>query len=845
MNTWRGVMADVVAATRRLTAAPGFSAVCILTLALGIGGNTAVFTLIDRVILKPLPVPRPGELYRVGSTNACCVNSGLQREFSLFSYDLYRHLRDAVPEIPALAAFQANVGSFVIGRVEADTPPETLRGSFVSGNYFEMLGIKPARGRLLLVEDDRPEADPVAVISYRAWRDRYGMAPDISGRSIAINGVAATIAGVAPETFYGETLRPEPPDVWVPLAHEPRLRPQARLLENRSSHWLYVIGRIPPGVDAGSFDGRLTTALQQWITANLVLREEDRPRIAEQHTRLVSAAAGVRTMRDEVAPSLKLLQVMAAAVLLIACANLANLLIVRGLARRTETAVRVALGAPRVRLVRQFLVESLLLASLGGIAGVFLSFVAAQAIVDLAFRGVSFIPVDASPTPSVLLFAVAVSLVTGIVFGVAPALVASKTDPIDAMRGAGRSTGSGGSRFRRTLVSAQIALSLVLLTGAALLAKSLAQLQAQDFGIRIDQRYVVDVLPTFGTAGPEELEGVYTRIVSRLEEIPGVTRAAMSLYSPMSGDNWASGIVVEGRDLNERLQASWNRVTPGYFETVGTPVLRGRGILPQDGPGAPLVAVVSQTFARRFFGDGDPIGRRIGFSGSGSRLEYAIVGIVGDAKYQDARADAHATFFMPFLQTPPVADGAPVRLNRSHHPQAIALHVAGGAGQLEPLVRRALAEADPRVTVMNVRSMADQVAGHFNIDRLIARVAMAFGAVALLLACLGIYGITAASVTRRTREIGIRIAIGASPRGVLATVLRGGVLQLAAGLAVGVPAALAAGRWLEATLFGVKGHDPVSLLLAALVLSVCAVAAVLIPARRAARLDPVRALRLD
>lgn len=847
----RTLRSDLSLAVRRLLDAPSFTFVCVLTLALGIGGNTAVFTLIDRVMLKPLPVERPHELYRLGDTDQCCVNSGLPGSFSLFSYDLYTHLREAAPEFSQLAAFQANVRPVTLGRPDADTPPETLEGAFVSGNYFQLFELVPAAGRLLQPSDDQRGATPAAVISYRAWTDRFQRRTDVIGSPMTVNGVSATIVGVAPQGFYGDTLRPDPAEIWIPLATEPLLQPAARLLEAKPSHWLYIIGRLKTGVAIAPLQARLTVALQQWVTSTLDLSADERRDVPKQHLNIVSAAGGVSNLRDEVAPSLKLLQALAAAVLLIACANLANLLVARGMARRLETAVRIALGAPRSRLVAESLTESVLLACLGGLAGLAVSFAGARAIINLAFQGATNIPVDPSPSLLVVAFAFGVSLLTGIVFGAAPAVMGSRSDPIDAMRGAGRTTGDRGARLRRSLVALQVAVSLVLVTCAGLLGRSLQNLEAQDFGFQVDSRYVVALAPSLSTIPAEQLPALYARMQERLLRIPGVTNAAFSLYSPMSGDNWSSLVTVEGQSTSGRLVASWNRVSPRYFETIGTPIVRGRAFDERDRADTPLVAVASQAFAKKYFGDTDPIGRRIGFAnskGEGQR-EIEIIGVVGDAKYQDGKRPPYVTFFLPFLQQTAAARErlakAGIAIDRSHYPGVIEIHAAGAGQGIEAEVRRALAEVDRRIPVRQAMSMDEQIAGAFSLDRLIARLTVAFGSIALLLACLGLYGVTAFSVSRRTREIGIRMAVGASRSRVLRTILRGALLQLGAGLVIGVPAALAAGRMLEAQLFGVSPGDPAVLAGASIGLAIAAVLASLLPARRAASLDPVKALRVE
>jgi predicted permease len=845
MGLWRGLQGDITLAIRRLAAAPGFTLIAVATLAIGIGGNMAIFTLIDRMLVQTLPVPRPAELYRLGDSDDCCVNSGLAGAYSIFSNDLYRHLRDSTPEFSTLAAFQAHARSMTIGRPRATEPDETIYASFVSGNYFQTFDVNAAAGRLLEPDDDRPGAPTAAVLSYRAWSERFERNPAIIGAAVTVNSVPATIVGVAPRSFYGDTLRPDPPDLWVPLSSEPLLQPAAHLTTNKGANWLYAIGRVRPGTSLPALNAKLTASLQHWLADNLDLDANERRQLPRQSVAVSSAAGGVRVFVDQVAPGLKLLQAIAAAVLLIACANLANLLLARGMARRTETAVCVALGAPRVRLIRQALAESVLLAAAGGALGFWIAVEGARAIVAVTMRGAT-LPVDPSPSLLVVLFAGAVSLGTGVLFGIAPAAIGSRAHPIEAVRGAGRTTGERGSRLRRGLVALQIAISLVLVTSAGLLAHTLSNLQAQDFGFQREARVIADLAPSLQSIPPHRLPAVYVQMQERLRRIPGVRAAAFSLYSPMSGDNWSSVLTIEGHGTSERLTGSWNRVTPGYFETIGTPVLRGRGITADDTPTSVPVAVVSTAFAKKFFGDRDPIGRHIGFGSDPANRILQIVGVVGDAKYQDGRATQPPMFFLPFLQpSRALGTNGDSGLDRSQYPASIELEVSGSARGLDGQIRQALAEVDRRITVKTVITLDEQIARQFTGDALLARLTAAFSIVALLLACLGLYGVTAYSVTRRTREIGIRMAIGATHGDVLRSVVRSALAQLAIGLAVGLPVAFVVARLLRSQLFGVGTYDPLSFATSIVVLGLAATIASLIPARRAASMDPVRALRIE
>lgn len=852
MTFLKALGSDLRLVVRRMLDAPGFSLVCIATLALGIGGNTAVFTLVDRVILKPLPVERPSELYRIGDTEACCVIGGLHgATWSIFSYDLYTHIRERAPEFRHLAAFQAGTRAITIGDPNGDGPPRTLNGAFVSGNYFQLFELVPAAGRLVQPQDDDLSAAPVAVISYRAWQEQFGGRTDIVGAPTLLNGVPATIVGVAPQGFYGEMLRPEPVEIWAPIATEPLLQPTTRLRDARTSHWLYLMGRLAPATSVAALEDKLTREVQGWLRTNTQISDDLRQALETLRVKVVPAGSGVDNMQKQVGPALRLLQILAAAVLLIACANLASLLLVRGMARRGETAVRTALGASRGRLISLFLVESLMLGCIGGFVGLLVSSAGARAIVSLAFGGASLGAIDPTPSALVVFFALGVSLLTGVVFGVLPAIVGSRTNPFEALRGIGRTSGDRGGRLRHSLIALQLAMSLVLVTCAGLLARSLTNLETQDFGFRVEGRYVVDLAPSFSTVPAAQLEATYARLRERLRQIPGVVNVAYSLYAPMSGDKWSHNVSVDGRPVSERLQASWNRVSPGYFDAIGTPVLRGRAFDDRDGANGPLVAIVSETFAKAFFGDTDPIGKRIGprqASGEATR-DYEVIGVVGDAKYQNGRLAPPPMYYRPFLEQTAAARAANLRagieLDRSHYAQAIEIHTAGAVTGFEAEVRRALAEVDRRITVRRITPMDQQIARAFNLDRLIARLTIVFGGVALLLACLGLYGVTAYSVTRRTREIGIRMAIGATRRLVLRTILRGAFVQLAAGLALGLPLAYVAGRLLQSRLYGITAHDPGAIGFGLAVLVVATCVAAWLPARRAASLDPVKALRQE
>src|SRR5690348_2773628 len=838
------IIQDLKYGLRQLRRNPGYTAVAILTLALGIGANTAIFTLVDAIMLKSLPVVNPKELYRVGTANNCCVNAGLQDNWDLYSNSLYTQLRDHTPEFSQMAAFQAALSNLSVRRRGASGPAEPYQGEFVSGNYFSMFGISAYAGRAITPSDDQPNAPPVAVMNYRTWQTHFGSDTSVVGSTFVVNMVAYTVVGITPPGFFGDTLRSDPPDFWLPLATEPVLNGQNSILKNPGLHWLHVIGRLKPGARPAAVQSEVTTELQRWLGAQPDLTAYERTQLGKQRIVIGPGGEGVASMQDQAHDALRLLMIIAGLVLLIACANIANLLMARGASKRFETAVRVALGAPRRRLVRQILTESVLLAVMGGIAGLLVAYLGTRTLLLIAFRGAHYVPINATPSLAVLGFAFLLSLITGVVFGAAPAWITTHSDPAEALRGAGRSTRDRSSLPRKSLVVIQVALSVVLLIGAGLLTKSLRNLEDQNFGFEPQGRLIVRVNPALAGYKPDHLHGLYQQLDQQLSAIPGVISASYSIYSPMRGDNWGYSFHILGRPPEERDGASFDCVGPHYFETIGTHLVRGRLIGEQDTAASPRVAVVNQAFVKKFFPKQDPIGQHFGMGDPNHAGDMEIVGIVQDAKYQSAHEPPYPTFFMPFFQMTNDPKLEFLRVATAYIGD-IELHVAGQPENLEQAVRRTLANINPNLTILDMMSLSRQLELNFNQENLIVWLTELFGLLALVLACVGLYGVTSYSVARRTSEIGLRMALGADRRNVLGLVLRGAMLHLAIGLAVGIPLALAGGRLVSTMLYGVKSYDVWILLIAAVVLSACAFVAAYFPARRAAKVDPLVALRYE
>ena len=840
---------DVRYAMRQFAHAPGFTATAVLTLALGIGATTAIFTLVHAVLLKSLPVAKPSELYRVGNIENCCVNGGLQENWSLFSYDKYKTFRDGTRGFTELAAFQAGRSLMGVRRSGTNQPAESLRAQYVSGNYFSMFGIKAYAGRMFTAEDDRKGAEPVVVMSYATWQQKYGEDPSVIGASFTFNGLPFTVIGVAPPKFYGDRME-SLAAFWLPLNAEAMIDGPSNLMQFPESDWLDLIGRIAPGADPKTIEAQMQVELKQWLLgSSSKLQPGERELVPKQTLHLSPGGAGVQMMRDEYQSGLHLLMWVSGFVLLIACANVANLMLVRAASRRQHTSVRTALGASRSRQMAQVLTESTVLAMLGGIVGVGFAFACTRLILQLAFRD-SHVAISAMPSLPVLGFTFGICLLTGVLFGVAPAWMTAHADPADALRGAHRSTSQAAGWTQKSLVVAQAALSLVLLCAAGLLARSLRNMQHQNFGFEVTNRYVLHLDPSMAGYKPGELPAFYRQLHDNLAAIPGVSGVSFALYTPMEGDNWGETVYIEGQAPptpgTDQNQASWVRASDGYFESIGARMVKGRAFTEQDTAATRTVAVVNEKFAKKFFKDADPIGKHFGDLDQKYAGQFEIVGVTEDTQYREPTTQIPPMFFLPEAQQV-VYDDARFKAfeDRTHYLNAAVLVTQGNVPGLEAQVRRALAQVNPDLAVIDFMSFTAQVDGNFAQNQMLAKLTSLFGLLALVLASVGLYGVTAYSVERRTSEIGIRMALGADRMNVLKLVLKGAFVQIGIGLAIGIPATILAGYAMTTQLFGVKPYAPDILLVTTLVLTLAALVATLLPARKAAKLEPIRALRTE
>lgn len=852
------MLADLRDATRQLRKAPGFAATAVITLALGIGATTAIFTLVHQVLLKSLPVTKPDELWRIGDKVRCCNWGGYTQDtdgdFSLFSWEAYKNFRAHTPEFSDLAALQAGNAPLGVRRQGSQAQVDTRNGEYVSGNFFRTFGIQPWIGRMLTDEDDQEGAPSVAVMSYRIWREKYGSDPSVVGASYQINGHPFTVIGVAAPGFYGAKLAGSGmPDFWLPLTTELLIDGATARLKRTNGNFLDLVGRVHPGVNPKTLEAKLRVEFHDWLASHVQDMEPGEKQLWQQQTlHLVPGGAGVADMRDQYQDGLKLLLIASACVLLVACGNLANLMLARGLKDRTQTSIRVALGASRPRLVRKALVECVLLAVIGGVIGITVAYAATRLILHLAFQiggPNNYVPIDASPSWPVLLFTLGISVLTGILFGIAPAWMTSHAEPVEALRGANRSVGGGRSWAQKSLVIGQAAMSLILLSAAALLGQSLRNLQHQNFGFDMRGRYIAWINPMLSNYKPEQMEPMFREIDNRVRQIPGVRMVAPALYAPMTGDSWNDGIRIEGRPepgAKEDTSAGWSRVMPGFFETIGAKVVLGRPINEDDTDATRKVAVVNEAFAKKFFKGENPIGQHFGPDKIKYSATYEIVGVIRDIRYMtfDYKEAVRPMFWVPEAQTVQYDETAWMSGEIwSHYLYNIVIWAPGNPPGLEERVRKVLASVDPNFVLYGVDPYSKVVDADFQQQNMIATLTTLFGVLGLVLAAVGLYGVMAYTVEQRTSEIGVRMALGADRGQVVKMVLRGAFTQIGIGLALGIPIAIGLGKLMTDQLFGVKPWDPIMLTAATLLLALAALLATLIPARRAAGVEPIVALR--
>jgi len=842
-------------ALRQFRMSPVFTAAAVLTLALGIGGTTAIFTLIHAVMLRSLPVSDPGRLYRVGEGDDCCVEGGPQDQWGMFSFALYERLRTETPEFEEVTAFQAGRGRLSVRRQGVESAARPLGSEYVTGDYFSTLGVRAFGGRVFTPDDDTPSAPPVAVLSHRVWQTTYAADPSVVGSTLVVEGHPFTVVGVAPPGFFGETLQSDPPDIWLPLQQEPMMDGEGGLLHQPVSAWLRMIGRLRPGASIQAMAPRLTGVLRQWMQYDSRYPANWMPDVIrmlpKQVVNVVPAGAGVAVMKEEYGRSLQILLSVCGLVLLIACANVANLLLARGVVRRGQTAIRLAVGATPWQIVGQALTESVLLAIGGALAGLLVATAAARLLLALAFHGSHFLPVSTAPSLNVVAFAFGLALLTGILFGAAPAWLATRTDPAEALRGSGRGTRDRSSFARKALLVVQATLSVVLVAGATMLGRSLNKLENQDFGYQLQSRVEVDINNPPASYTQPRLAALYRQLEEQLDRLPGVQGSGLAMYNPLT-DNWGELIMVAGHPagkLSEESGASWDRVSASYLQNWGMQILRGRAFTAADNETTAPVAIVNEAFVKRFFkSNEDPLAQHFGLDMPEYAGTFSIVGVVRDAKFAGwgLSRPARPMFYVPLAQTVEYHDDLMKKLElRSHFIGGIMLVTNMSPGALEPLLTRMMAELDPNLTINSIRTMQQQVELSFDQERAVASLAGLFGIVALVLAAVGLYGVTAYTVAQRTNEIGIRMALGAYRAKVIQLVLRGAFKRVLVGLVLGLPLAVGAGRLISAQLYGVSSWDPLALIVAAGALAICSFFAAIIPANRAASISPMNALRIE
>ncbi len=829
------LLQDLRYALRQLRKSPGFTLVAVLTLALGIGANTAIFSVVNALLLKTLPVTDPQQLVAVGDPTDVNMDAHGTPRTDVFSYPLYKELASRNSVFSALCA--GATGSVELDDGGSQTGHEKITARMVSGNYFSTLGVEPAAGRLFSDSDDTAEnANPIAVLGYAYWQRKFAGSWSVVGKEIRLNGFPFTVVGVAAEGFDGDVVG-DRMEVFVPLSMQPEIVRGRHWRDSAADSWLLLVGRLKGGVTAPQAEANLDLVFQQALRGSFgaTLSADDRRDVADNHIAVSRGAGGLSSLRGDYGTSLLLLMGMVGLVLLIACVNVANLLFAKASRRRKEMAIRLAIGANRYRLLRQLLSESVLLALVGGCAGSLLAVWGVPLLVGIIGSG-TVLPL--TPDWRVLTFTAAISLIAGVLFGLLPALQTTKVQVSPALKDAARATAERASRFGlgKGLIAGQVALSLLVLFAAGLLLRSLRNLVQQSLGYDRDHLIVALVDAVGAGYDTPRMKLLAEQLTARLGSAPGVEAATYSKNGIFAGSETGDAILVPGfssAKQEDRL-AREDYVGPDYFQVVGMPILAGRGIEAQDTASSQRVTVINETMAKRFFAGKDPVGRQFTIDDPDwLDKPLTIVGVSRDAKVINLRGEVTPRFYLPYRQIP--------------DPRMFVLEVraAGPPAAVVSGVLSQIRAADPQLPITFVSTMSDRVSRQAVTERAIAKLSGFFGALALLLACVGLYGVMSYTVAGRTREIGVRMALGARRGDVLELILREAMLLVGAGLAVGIPLSLVSGRVLASFLFGLNSTDPLSLISVLLLLATVAAFAGFIPARRAAKVDPMIALRYE
>ncbi|MGH9160162.1 MAG: ADOP family duplicated permease [Vicinamibacteraceae bacterium] len=827
----QGLRYDIRSASRALVRTPGFTLIAVVTLALGVGANTAIFSLLDKLLFESLPVERPRELVMLNPNGS---RDGWVAGPMTWSYPAYTGIRDRQRVFTGLLAERTDAVNFAIGRVT-----EQVTASVVSGNYFDVLGVRTLVGRALSSDDDRVfGGHPVAVLTHGFWVERLGGRPDVVGRTIRLNGHPFTVVGVSEKGFDGLEVGGSV-DVIVPVAMLRQVATYGDALTSRRSHIFQIYGRLKPGLSRDEAAAQLQPVYLAELEQDVAATQARGPRDEgwkQRRLLLEDGHRGSSGLRDDLAPPLTALMAMTGVVLLIACANIAGLLMARAAARAKEISIRLAIGASRGRIVRQWLAESTLLAALGGLAGVLVAWWTINLLVTEVSEAANRLTLVTSFLDGrVLAFAIASSLTTGVLFGLLPALHASRNSVASSLKTSAGVDSGGQLRLRRALVAAQVALGVILVTAAGLFLRTLDNLRRTDTGFRTERLVHFSLNPGLAGHDPKRAAGFFHRVLGELRAIPGVSGATLAV-APVLSDSTVGfgGLEVEGvtpRD-GQDMHADGNAVAPAYFSMLGMKVIRGRDIDETDTATSQRVAVVNETFARMYFKDRDPLGHKIRLSwGSEILYDHEIVGVASDARIANLRDRPRPNFFMPYTQWNVLTSAF------------VYVRTSSDADALAATVRRVVQRHDPAVPVVGYRTVDQQIDQLLRPERLVATLSLAFGLLAAGLAAMGLYGVTAFAVARRTREIGIRVALGARRVAVLRMVLRDVAVMAAVGIGVGVVLSLGLGRYVESQLYGVPARDTLTIAAAASALAAVALVSGWLPARRASRVDPMRALR--